>query len=244
MSFLGGLGRAVVGGITGLAQGGPLGAAVGVLGGAFGGGDKEKRQSSSTSSTSTSTTKLRPWEAGEQAMVNNAMGSIAANQPMTAADASAQRDRIYSSLFDPAAKALNESAATSQAQLYSSAARRGAADNTATRSEQLKIEARKGSALADVSSSASLKAEDVYLQEEQNRRNNILTSIQELGQAWNQRLQGSTIVQTGGQSGTATSTTPNNFFSSAAAGIGSAVTDKNSYFNKVGFLGMGGPKKV
>lgn len=243
MSFLGNIGRGLLGGAVGFLSGGPVGAAAGLVGGLSSGGQSGTASSSST----TSSVNMRPWDIKESTAYGGAMDSMIANgTPMSAADAEAYRTRMFNAIYNPAANAVNQAATTASATNYANAARRGAGANSTTKQEQTLIDSKKQAQLGDVASQATAQAEQAYMAEEANRRANMASAISELGQLWQQRLAGSSTTTS--SSGTNTDTSPNPFWGTAAAGLATAVNDPNSYFNRHGVklpfgLGTVGGKK-
>jgi hypothetical protein len=162
MGFLSGL----VGGVTGFLTGGPVGAAVGAVSGfASGGGDKTTGSSSSSSSTSQQT-ELRPFSAQEQTLYDSAMSSAqAAGKPMTELEKTQLRERIFNASYQPQAQAITQGRRTTPTP-------RGAVGpfNSSTKDREDLNAASQARDLGSAANTATLNAEQMLLQEQENRR--------------------------------------------------------------------------
>jgi hypothetical protein len=229
MGFLSGL----VGGVTGFLTGGPVGAAVGAVSGfASGGGDKSTGSSSSSSSTSQQT-ELRPFSAQEQTLYDSAMSSAqAAGKPMTELEKTQLRERIFNASYQPQAQAITQSYQTAGAQNYANAARRGGAFNSSTKDREDLNAASQARDLGSAANTATLNAEQMLLQEQENRRLAVASANDTLNSLWDARLKGSKIVNTSSGRGKTETKSPDTFWQTAASGIGQALTDKDSWWNK------------
>lgn len=232
-----GLFKAIGGALTGLATGGPLGAAAGGIAGlASGGGDKSTQ---TQNSTSTEQMKLADWTPEQKATVDQAFKNLGlAGQAMTPEQQDALRKSIYDNMYGQASQEINQAADTQEANRFSLAARRGAGDTSASRDQQLLNQAGVQRNLGLASMQADLASRQQVIQEDANTRANMAAQLATLNEMWNQRKAGSKIVRTGG--GTQTYTAADTFGQSIAAGLGSAITDKESWLNTKGNDFFGG----
>lgn len=224
MGFFGSLIKGVVGAATGGVGNAVLGLAGDVLGGMSG------SKKSSTTTGSTQSTQLRDWTPEEQAAYSQAMAGLAsAGQPMTAANEAALRDKIYQANYQPAAQAIQTGLATAQANDYASAARRGAANSSATVGQGATNNATAARELGLASQNATIAAENAKIQEEQQRQQAAANYVATINALWTQRLNGSSIVNTG------TSTANDgggSTLENILGGIGSAIGNKDSWLNQ------------
>ena len=235
MGFFSSVGKGLLGAAVGFATGGPPGAVAGVLSGLASSGGDKATGSQSQSSTGTSQMQLRDLTPEEQALQDQGLASAAANVGMTPAEANALRDEEYARLFGSASSAINRSANLAQDKGYASDARRGLAGASASGA---RTDARQGDrefALSQASSTAEGQAKQAALMEQENRRAATASAMAKLNAVWQNRQIGSKITTTGSGTGNQTSTGPDTFGSSVAAGLGSALTNKDSYLN--GLLG-------
>lgn len=233
MGFFGSLLKGVAGAATGFLSGGPAGAVAGGIAGLASGGGGTTSSGSTANNSTMQYTELRPFTAQEQSLYDQAVANIqSAGKPLTDLEKQQLRERIFQASYQPQATAINQSFNTAQAQGYANAARRGAGFNSATNEASGTREAQRASTLGQAANQATLNAEQMIAQEQEQRRLATASALDQLNTVWNQRLAGSKIINTGSSRSTGTSTQPDSFWQTAAAGVGAALTDKDSWWNK------------
>lgn len=233
MGFFGSLLKGVTGAATGLLSGGPVGAIAGGIAGLASGGGGTTSSSGSGTTASSQYTELRPFTAAEQSMYDQAVANIqSSGKPLTDLEKQQLRERIFQASYQPQATAINQSFDTAQAQGYANAARRGAGFNSATNEASATREASRAQTLGQAANQATLNAEQMIAQEQEQRRLAVASALDQLNTVWNQRLSGSKIVNTGSTSQTQNTTQPDSFWQTAAGAVGQAITDKDSWWNK------------
>jgi hypothetical protein len=232
MGLLGSIFKGVVGAATGGIGGAVLGVAGDILGGMGGGGSKGA-SSGSASGTQTQQTQLRDWNPAEQAAYENAMAGLAsAGKVPTPEEQAALRERIFNANYQPAAQAIQQGLATTQAQGYANAARRGAGSNSATVTGGKIQEARAATALGNAAQEATLAAESTAMAQEQIRQQAATNYIQQMNALWDARLKGSKVVSTNSSTSSAASSEGERSLGERIlGGIGSAIGNKDSYLN-------------
>ncbi len=232
MGFFGSLIKGVAGAATGFLSGGPVGAVAGGIAGLASSGDSSSASGSGTSSSS-QYTELRPFTPQEQSLYDQAVANIqSAGKPLTDLEKQQLRERIFNASYQPQATAINQSYDTAQAQGYANAARRGAGFNSATNEASGTREAARAQTLGQAANQATLNAEQMIAQEQEQRRLAAASALDQLNTVWNQRLSGSKIINTGSTSSSQTNTGADSFWQTVASGVGQAITDKDSWWNK------------
>lgn len=227
MGFWSSLGKGLTGGAAGLLIGGPAGAAVGAASGLMSGGGN----SSTGAQTSTRSVDLRNMTPEERAQhERSSAGLLGASSEMSVDEIEASRNRNYEALYGRASGEIEQRGENVRAGLTSSAARRGAAVSSAGMDRELLSTASEQRELGRASQDATVGAEQLLLQERADRRASAAAYQQQLDSIWNKRLSTSAVTTTG----TTESTSPDTFWQYAAAGLGSSVTNKESWLNKKG----------
>lgn len=235
MGFFGEIGRGLLGGVAGLATGGPIGAAAGFASGLMSGSSAGR--TTNVNNTSTRTTQLRAWDPQEESVVNQAMQGLgSALEGMSPEEVESARLALRDQIFGVSSQNIKDTFDTREARDYSAAAHRGQSNTSAGHVRSGQRAAQEGRQLASAGVEADLASRQIEAQQAQLRQAAINNRLAVLGQMWNQRLQGSTVVQTGaGQT-----VSPDTFLPSISAGLGYAVGNEDSYLNTHGILGLGG----
>ena len=224
--------KAIGGAATGFLAGGPIGAVAGGVAGGFSSPDSATN-SSRANQTQTEYTQLREFTPQEQSVYDQAIGNLqASGKPLTEQEKQALRERIFAASYNPQAQAIEQGYATAGATDYANAARRGGGFNSASADRADLRTASKSRELGRAADSATLTAENQILQEQENRRMASASALDQMNAMWDARLKGSKIVRTGGSASESTVTGQDNFWQTAAAGVGSALTNKDSWWNK------------
>lgn len=227
MSIFSGLGKLVKGAV-GLATGGVGGAVLGIAGDLLAGGGGGQKQTASGSGTSTQQTMLRDWTPAEQSVYEQAMAGLAASgQPITPEAEAEIRQRIYNANFLPQKQAIEQGLATSAAQNYSLAARRGAGQTSAAAASGATDAAVAARETGLAAQNATISAENQLMAEKQLRMQNVQSYLAQVNALWDARLKGSKVVTTNSSSQSAEQ--PGGGVGGA---IGYALGNKDSWLNK------------
>ncbi len=207
--------------------GGPAGAVAGAASGLMsGGGD-----TTTGTQTSTRSVDLRNMTADERAQHQQSTGGLLnASAGMSTKEIEESRQRNYDALYGRASDEIGQKYETRGAQRTASSARRGAAISSLDRDDARIDRSSEARETGRASQEATIGAEQLLLAERADRRATADAYQRQLDSIWNKRLSNSSVTTTG----TSTSTSPDSFWQSAAAGVGNALLNDNSYFNKNG----------
>jgi len=238
MGLLGDIGRGLAGAVTGLATAGPLGAGAGLVSGLMTGSSAGR--TTNVNNVSTRQTQLRKWTDDEARVVDSVMQRLGlAVENMNPADAEATRQEIYDRLYGLRSQEIKDNFSSRAAEDYANRASRGAANTSAGNVQADRRAAMESRELGRASTESDIASREIGLREQAGTQAAINSYLGTLGQMWQQRLQGSKIVQTG----SGVTMAPDTFLPSISAGLGYAVGNEDSYLNTHGFLGMGGGNK-
>lgn len=211
---------AALGGLAGLATGGPLGAAAGVAGGLFGNNDARTEQGVNLQP-------LTPEEAAAQKAALEKVTALAGQLGMGTDPATLQK--LYSAMYNPAASAINESFTRAGSAQDAAALRRGTGPSSRMQEGVIRRQGEQARALADASAQATLGAQQIGLSRDASATSGISALSGLLGSQNASRIAGSTQF----------SRQPGAGITEGLAGLGKSLTDDESWWNKGGSAAIG-----
>ena len=223
--------KGLLGAATGFLTGGVPGAIAGGVGGLASSGGAKASASGNQNTRSTEEMKLRMMSGNEARTQIGAYETINAGE-MNPTAAANFRQAEYDRLFGSSSRAINTSANLAQDKGYAADARRGLSGATASGARHDQREGLRQNALADASANAEGQAIQATLAEREMRMQASRDAMARINSIWANRTKGSKITRTSNTTSGSTTTGPDTFGSSIAAGIGSALTDQDSYLNK------------
>jgi len=214
-----GLFDGLVGGLTGLVSGGPVGAGLGALGGLFGQNDARTE----------SGVNLRPLTPQEQAIQRQAMSQIQGlTGQLGAAQDPGNLQALYNAIYNPAATAINESFVRGGAAQDAQALLRGTGPSSRMQENVVRRQGQQAQALGNASSQATLGAQQMAGQQAATAANSIGSLQSVLNSLYaNQMGQSTQFTREPGAGANA-----------AFGAMGTALTGNDSWWNK------GGSQKV
>lgn len=200
-----------------LTTGNPLGAGLGAISSIVGSG------ASNRTSTASTTPNLRPWTAGESAIMSNIEKALARLTAGTG-DTAGREEAIYGEQYGAAARGISDAWMKYGGKIDAANLRRGGGQSSRMAADQSAVKAGMSKDLAGASATARQLARATVMDEAAQARADQQALAQLYGTLQAARQGGST----------STTIAPNTTGLDTAAAIGSALGDKSSWLNTTG----------